>query len=360
MHRPYSPYKILAVFAFLALGWSLFAATSVNAQDLERRTEEDKVEKRLRFNQHVESILAEQAAREEFVARWSFLGSASAGYDNNVPLTSARQGDFYHEEDAQIAWTAEHSGIPNLFGAGDWGGRFYTVFRDYSDEDDFDYHTMRFTPFFKTSLNDHYLFDVAYTLESLRYIRDNQVNYIGHRGHVRLTEFLNPNFAQRFFFQYRMKDYIDRKAKSATNEELGIDRKDHRYRPGYELLFFPSKSTLAAISGMWIFNESNDLHRDFNDYQGWRINSYIYQKIDKNLTAIVSGGYQFKSYENRTFTGSQSPQRDHYFNVAGYLYMDLTDNTQLVFKYLYYQNYSLDPLQEYSASNVSLGVQLQF
>ena len=65
--------------------------------------------------------------------------------------------------------------------------------------------------------------------------------------------------AHRVHFQYRIKDYINRKAKSAVNTNLSGERKDDNYDAGYEILYFPDASTYASVMGAWLFNESNDL-----------------------------------------------------------------------------------------------------
>jgi len=358
--------SFFVVISTLSLLTLLYPSRDSLAQEQERQelrqTEEDKVEKRLRFNRYVEKLLVEKALKEQKKRKeeWSVSGTASVGYDNNVALDPRRDGDIFHEESFDGSLALPHSGIPDLLGPGDFGARITTDFRDYGDHDDFDYHTTRLKPFIKTTVFERLRLDVEYTLEYIRYIRNNQINYVGHRGKVKIMESLGDHLAHRFYFQYRIKDYIDRKAKSAVNTPLEAGRKDHNYEPGYELFFFPSTSTVAGATGAWVFNESNDLHRDFHDYQGYRLSSFLSQKFGDLFTWIIGGGYQYKTYESRTFTGSGSAERDHYFYVSSYVYVPINDHTQLVFKYLYGQNNSNSPIQEYSSSTSSLGINIRF
>jgi len=363
--RPTFPAKkaLALLLVFFALNLLLPHSKSF-AEQAERAdlTQEDKAEKRLRFNRYVEQALAERVAKrkKKEKEKWSFSGSAAFGYDNNVALDARRDGDTFHEETADLSFTMPHTGIPDLLGAGDFGAKFHTDFRDYSDHDDFDYNNMRLRPFFKTTVLNRYRLEVEYTLESLRYIRNNQINYVGHRGKARLMESLGKQLAHRVHFQYRIKDYIDRKAKSAVNTNLSGERKDDNYDAGYEILYFPDASTYASVMGAWLFNESNDLHRDFNDYQGYRISGFLYRKFAELFSWTIAGGYQFKAYDARTFTGSGSAQRDEYFYIANYVNVPLTDNTQLVFQHLYNQNASNNPIHDYSSSQMSLGLSVRF
>ena len=103
-----------------------------------------------------------------------------------------------------------------------------------------------------------------------------------------------------------------------------------------------------------------DLHRDFNDYQGYRISGFLYRKFAELFSWTIAGGYQFKAYDARTFTGSGSAQQDEYFYIANYVNVPLTDNTQLVFQHLYNQNASNNPIHDYSSSQMSLGLSVRF
>jgi len=314
----------------------------------------EKAMKRLQFNRYVERELALELAKKRKKI-WSIRGSAAYGYDNNVALNARRNGDDFHEETFEGTLKLDHEGIPHLLGSGTFGTKADTEFRDYNDDDEYDFHHFRLSPYVKTTLFDSLRLELEYQLQAIRYIRNNQVNYLSHGAKAMITQPMGPSVAHRFYFLYRFKDYIDRHQKSAEDTNLPGDRKDIAYEPGYSLLLHPQEPTYLGMTGSWKFNESNDLYVDFNDYQSYKFSAYVYRKVNEGISWVGAGGYERKDYESRTYLGLNQAQEDDYFYLASYLYFAIDDKSQFFLTYLYGQNDSTNPAYEYSSSTMTLG-----
>ncbi len=319
----------------------------------------EKAVRRLQFNRYVERELAVEMAKKRKKV-WSLRGSVAYGYDNNVALNSRRNGDDFHQETLEGTLKLDHEGIPHLLGSGTFGTKVDTDFRDYNDDDEYDFHHSRLSPYVKTSLFQTLNLDLEYQLRVNRYIRNNQVNYIGQGASATITQPMGPHIAHRFYFTYRFKDYSDRHQKSAENTNLDGDRRDSSYEPGYSLLVHPQEPIYLGITGAWKFNESNDLYVDFNDYEGYKISAYLYQKINQGISWVGAGGYERTDYESRTYLGLNQAQEDDYFYLVGYLYLTIDEKTEFFLTYLYAQNDSTNPAYEYSSSTMTLGLAVSF
>ena len=126
-------------------------------------TQDEKNQRRLQFNQYVETELAKVQQSSLFNDpdrdAWDILVGAQGGYENNVNLDAEREGDFFHEEFAEITRNFSHEGVGDFFGTGFYGAGLNTNYRSYGDEDTLDYHITTGRLFGESQLTPDFILD---------------------------------------------------------------------------------------------------------------------------------------------------------------------------------------------------------
>jgi hypothetical protein len=355
--------KSLILCIFLICSIDCYVALSVLAAET-TLTDEDKRAKRLKYSEYFEEELAkaELALEQTQVKPWNINAETYIGFDNNPALNSKRAGDFFHENFLEVKANLNHEGIVPPFGPGQWGVAFESLFLVYFEAQNFDYHNMYLKPYLTSSLGGNARLELEYELSAKRYIRDNQLNYIGQAVAATIKDQLSDTIQHHVDVNYANKEYSDRAALTPTGVASAAAREDRYLDVGYGLDFILGEKDLIGVSAAWKFNDSNDQDRDFNDYKGWRVNSYYFHKLLPTVSLIFAGGFDFTQYGKRTFAPNNSfeTERDNYFYVTSLTYIQISKSTQLVFSHLYNQNGSNDVGQEYSASTMKLGLVFSF
>ena len=338
---------------FLALFISAFyGIANAAVADL---TEEEKIEKRLQFNQFVEEELARAESERSSAGTdklWKFSSSSSYGYDSNVNLDSMRRGDGFFQQIFE-------GGAEKTWGPGRWRLKGSAEFFKYDNHESSDYRSLILAPSFETQIAPKTDFKLQYELNSFHYIQNADLNYLGHRLRPSISYQYNKKFTQTFYTLAEWKDFGTRKALTAADTDSDHLRSDKGYEAGTGLRFSPDTKKVLGVTVAYKTNDSNDLFHDFNDSEGMKLSGYAYFQLPRKFSTIAYGGYHFKKYEARTFlTGSDETQEDDFFYLGNSLYYDVSPSWQVVFSYLYKQNYSNDPAQTYSGYTLTAGMNL--
>lgn len=346
-----------------------FVPTLAYAEDSQSNTltEEQKNEKRLLFSQYVEEQFeqakkkkaeeAQAATQKPLITRVS----SSYGYDSNVNLDSSHRGDAFYQGSAEGSVEFGKSIALPLPWEGKSGVKWYTEVLAYESMEASDYHTSTITPFVEEKLSPQLNLKMTYDLNIVRYFNNDQLTYFGHKFKPTLTHYTTQHFSQNTFASYELKYFRDRRALSPSSLPLDGTRRDDYYESGYGVRYYPTDKTFMGITAAWKLNDSNDLYHDTNDYDGYKINGFIYQKFNDRVSAVGFVGYDRKNYPSKTFvTGSAVTEKDDFYYWGGYAYYDLNKNWQAFLSYLYKQNNSNDPAQEYVGYTSSGGFNLSF
>jgi len=351
--------KFLFIFT-LSVSFVCFGTRAEAAHGRTSLSQQEKTKKKQDLDTYFTSKIA--TARAEQAKEDSPLHiqlNTAMGIDNNTELDSTRKSDYFHEESANGIYIQPHEGLPGITGPGHWSLRGFTLFKDYFDVRELDYHFARGGFAIDTKVGPHFVFDASYHANWSRYIHDNPLTYFSHEMEYGMSFRSHGNQSHRGFTRFEYSDYTDRKALSTTLGFQEEDRKDDLFEIGYSWTMFPSDTLVLGNTVSWILNDSNDQLLDFNDYEAARINSFIWTQITEDLSWIVYGGYEYREYDDLIFVfGSTEPERDNSFYVGSNVSYTISSNTQLVLTYLYIQNDSNDRLQEYSGSTINLGLQI--
>ena len=340
------------------------------AADESALTQQEKIEKRLQFNQFVEEGLAREERRKiRRTARpaiaqpeknWSISATPSYGYDRNVNLDSQKKGDTFFEEavEGKISFQRPEA---SFLGAGRWGLRAGGDRLNYTHEKNANYQQLTAGAFMDSRLSEKLVFKLDYDLSHLDYPHDKQLKYLSNKFKPVLSYAWNDQWLQTFYHTYEFKDYSSRRALTADNLSQKKDRFDFYFESGTTLRFIPRKDRAFGGSLGYKRNNSNDLFHDFNDYEGLKTSCYAFFQLSSNASLIGFGGYDYKRYDARTFlVDSDRTQEDHFFYLGGTAYYDFCKYYQLFLSYLYKQNYSNAPAQSYSGYTLSAGFTSNF
>jgi hypothetical protein len=321
-------------------------------------TEAEKTEKRLQFNRYVEQQLAE--IQKEKVAkkkRWNFNFTGHWGYDTNVKLNNQRKGDAFHRENLDASWIDDHEGV----GPDQYGVRVYLEYTDYFKKDPFDSQQTIVSPFLKFNFTNTLSLKTEYNFRYSRYIHNNPLTYYGHGAKVTLTDTHWNNMMQSLYGSFERKGFSVRKALTDAGVNGDDERADFYDELGYGMNIFPDKRSVIGAIAAAKFNDSNDIYFDYNDYRGYKVTGFMYRELSKPLTWVLTGGYDYKRYDNRAFAaGSSAVERDYFYYLGNYFYYTIHPNAQIVVSYLYSQNFSNDRAQEYFSHVWTTGLSLTF
>lgn len=335
--------------------FSVFFFQSAAYSDL---TEEEKAQKRLQFNSYVEEELAKiEAARQAEAGEvdWFFTVEPSLSYDSNVNLDAEKQSSYYRELRSELGFKAPRGRFLCL-GPGKWGISAGADIVDYHEFDRLDARNSTAKAFMTAEVFNGVTLKLPYEFKSLYYPRNDQLDFLSHRVRPEIFHQINKLFSHYVYGSIRYKSYTDRRA--LTNANFASDneyRQDWTYEPGYGWRFILWESTVAGLSAAWQRNDSNDIFDRYNDYRGYKTGGYVYRRLWDRASIVGVGGYDLKDYDARRFSGDLV-ETDHFFYFGSYLYLDLSKKTQFVASYLYKQNNSSDPAQEYAGHLVTLGV----
>ena len=358
---------VLVVFFFPVISFFLPALAHADGSSIHTLNEEQKTEKRLLFNQYIEDELerarkkksseGQPPAKKNLISRVS----AAYGYDSNVNLDSSHRGDQFFQATAEGSFDfVRRANFPTPWEA-KMGLTGYAEYLAYESMEGSDYNSSTLSGFTEERLTPQSALKLQYDLNIVRYMNNDQLTYLGHKFKSTLMHYPTQHFSHNIFVSYERKDFRDRKALSVSDLPLDRLRKDDYYEAGYGTRYYPTDRTYLGATLAWKWNDSNDLFHDFSDYDGYKVNGFIYQKLTGRFSVVGFLGYDHKDYSARTFiTGSDRTEKDDFYYYGGYVYHDLNKNWQAFLSYLYKQNNSNDPAQEYVGYTSGAGLNLTF
>lgn len=318
----------------------------------EEETTEKTLEKRSDYKQYrVKGQVQTPQPKDRFKVKF-YLGAAE-GYDNNVFLDSSRKGDLYDEAVAACELSYELSERLILKAESDSSSMTYHRFSDYSLMDNDIALSLAYYPCQKMKV------ETGYDIDFVNYLRNENGTYYAQGPFASFRYSITPSTYLGTGYLYRLYDYDKRKIYDGTYRRLELTREDHRHEIMAEFAAIIGK-VYFKLKNVYYFNESNDGYMDYYDYQAEKVMGYIGAPLFKKAELVLSGGYQRKNFKSRKITTSSSKEHDDLMVLGGGLYYNLTPSSYINLSYTYRQNFSNDPIQEYSGSMSSIGLHYFF
>ena len=317
--------------------------------------EDDKLEQKRKELSSVSLNKKSPQTLPDSLKRFNFYLYAGAveGYDNNVFLNPARKGDLFDQ--AMLDVVAKYRITDNL------------NFKSSYNITSITYHEFTTLSMLNNDLAVSFEYyptknikiESGYDLYLADYLNNKEADVDSNGPFALVKYFINKNSyigARYSFGQYQ----YERNIRDASNNTSSIEREDHRHAVTAEGGTYIGDLFLK-VKNRYYFNESNDGYMDFYDYQANKTMAYASYPIIDKLSLNLKAGYKRKEYKSRTITtDSTKEEHDDLLLLGVGLYYELNKNLYLNANCNYRQNYSNDPIQEYSGTVSSVGISYTF
>ncbi len=282
------------------------------------------------------------------------------GYDNNVNLDSTRKGDTYSELALEVGYKQP---FKNDF---DITLDYYLSALSYHEVTDGSFYDSNLSVELEKEIFDSKAdLGLSSNFEYNYYPKDESSVYYAIEPKVFIQHNFNENVYQKVIYSFLFKEYTDRKTQDTAGADKAADRKDLRNTIAHELRAIVFDEYVLKLKNQYFFNNSNDQYLDYYDYYSYRVDATailpVFPLFFKDLYGLVNLGYQLRDYTARSLIDDTSrSEEDNFYNVISSLIYDLNDKLSLSFNYVYSQNESNEPSEEYSGSTFSLGFHYAF
>jgi len=287
---------------------------------------------------------------------WELWASSLAGYDTNVYLT-------HYDESASIFLQNSLSfhTKSRLFERCLLRLEYDLVAIDYLRFAEPDLSDHIFTAALDMQVTEELLWSVEYAYDFVGFPHDDASEYSVDEITSSLRHDISDRLYQKLAYSFFDKDYGKWKTRTADgNMKLG-DREDKRNAVEYELGYYLSDKTLIKSRNSFFRNNSNELYLDYYDYKALSTRASLVHIITDKIYALLDGGYQFKSYDNRVVSDKVSgDQRDHLLMGGASIYYDILKNLSLGTNFDYRKNFSNENGQKYTDYVISCGVYYKY
>jgi hypothetical protein len=286
--------------------------------------------------------------------KFKFILAGTAGYDNNVNLNSNRDGDSF---------------IQSFF-----KGSFITPLSEqtnakidlemmnllYAGEPELDMTRNGIRLGLDHKLSKELAFSTAYKLDSIEYYNSGKDDFLDNSIELKLTQQLPHKMFHSVGYDLLCRSYDKRYTRDALTGETDKTRNDLRNSVSYEIgKYF--KKDLVRLNVGYFNNDSNDPYLDYYDYDSYRFGATAIHLFNNKLSGMLSYSKQYRDYANRTLivdTDTTEFEKT-YMVTTGVLY-SLNKSLSFGVNYIYRQNNSNEPIDNYSGSIVSVTTYYKF
>jgi hypothetical protein len=315
--------------------------------------EEDTREKHKDIQQPIAKQTAAVSGIKDRLSYNFYLG-ALEGYDNNVYLDSGRKSDSFDQAMADAVFRYRVNDRLNIKALYNFTSITYHKFTDVSMLDNQISASLEYYPENRLKLEAGYLVDF------IDYFKDKDSDFIMDGPFAGARYYIDKKTYIAAMYNYSVYDYSRRKTRDSYNQITDITRKDKRNTIIAEFATYIGR-LFVKVKNTYFFNNSNDQYLDFYDYNSERINLYAAYPVTEKLVFLLNSGYQRKDFKSRTTTeDSSKKEHDNLMILGAGLSYKVLPACSVSLNYSYRQNYSNDPIQEYSGSIGTFGINLAF
>ncbi len=276
------------------------------------------------------------------------------GYDNNVFLDPSRKGDTFDQAMADITLRYRLTDKVDIKARYDFTSITYHEFTTLSMMDNDISASFEYYPHKQLRI------EAGYDVDFIDYFKNKDADFTADGPFAGVRYYVNKNAYVGAKYQYYFYDYKHRDIRDGTNNKIDITREDHRNNISAEAAVYMGKLFLK-LKNTYYFNESNDGYMDYYDYQSERVSLYTAYAVTKKLSLLLNGGYQYKDFKSRkTIDDPEKKEHDHLMRLGAGVNYEIIPSFYISANYTYRQNYSNNPIQEYSGSVTTAGISYFF
>ncbi len=276
--------------------------------------------------------------------RVKFSGEASQGigYETNPATASSHKGDTYEETSTYLTLSKK------LTATLDWSSSYSGSYLKYLDYGDGDYtdHTLtasklRWQP--RRMWRVESWLDVEYNY----YPTAKDSSYRNFKTVSRIRQNLFKSWYHQLQYEYFVRDYATKNARTGGGTETLSNRADRRNRLRYKVGTTVKKALLSVENDLYR-NDSNDARSDFYDYDVWKLTGSASGNATKKLYLSGTFAFERKNYRSRKVTGIDAEGRydDKYSITSGASY-DVNKTWKVAYDFSFDHLGSNEPTGEY-------------
>ncbi len=285
---------------------------------------------------------------------YHFYAGAHEGYDNNVFLDPSRKGDVFDQAMADIIARYRLTDQLDVKAHYDFTSITYHEFTVLSLIENDISASLEYYPHKRVRI------EMGYDVDFVDYFKNKSGDFTTNGPFAGIKYYIDKNTYVSATYQYYFYNYKHRDIRNSSNNKINTTREDHRNNVTGEVVTHLGKF-FVKLKNTYYFNDSNDEYMDYYDYQSNRINLYTAYPVTEKLSVLLSGGYQYKDFKSRTITtDSGKKEHDNLMTLGGGINYKLLSAFYVSANYTYRQNYSNDPLQDYSGSVSTVGINYFF
>jgi hypothetical protein len=210
-------------------------------------------------------------------------------------------------------------------------------------------------------VTDFLTWSADYTADFVDYPHDKASEYTMNKVGTGLRHDITDRLYHKIAYSFSYKDYPKWRTRNDDGYRFLGNRKDTRNTIEHQLGFYPIDRTFIRTDNTIYFNNSNDPYLDYYDYMVLKTKATIVHLITDSLYGSVNGGYQYKSYRNRSLSDDGADdQRDHLIMGGASIFYDIMPNVSIGTSFDYRKNFSNEGEQKYTDYIVSSGVYARF
>lgn len=278
----------------------------------------------------------------------------SEGYESNVNLDGARDGDYFTEESATVVVGPRITSW--LRGEVAWN-LLNTHYQEMTDSNLW-MNTVSAT----AQLQPHRAvrLDAGYEYALLNFPDDTGSSFSDHRVKTALFLAQAAWLTHRIGWTYQAREYDTRKARDADGAAIaGANRQDDRHTGSYELqLRFPKTS--VKIGGETSRNFSNERFQDYYDWDAVKLRLAVTRVLSAVWLGTLAASQEYRAYHRRNVPAINEAERDTLFTLGGSLVYQLTPHATVTYSVTYRHQDSNDPRLDFTDWINQLGVTLSF
>ena len=310
------------------------------------------------------SAIKEEKAEERLEARglaktepdYKLFSTAEIffGYDSNPNLTPEGKGDMFEQFIYSLDFTKPFSKTLKFTFDYDLDVINYNEITDVSN----------ILNHFRLGLHKKFSFCTVgggYDLGILYYPKDESENFLFHKAFI----YAKKNFSRRLYhklqLEYGFKHFTDKKALGQFYfPRQDNNQQDERFAAAYDIGYRATPKLTIRFKNKFYLNDSNAIFLDFHDYIAHRHALSMDYKVLQRLYLLGKFDYRRKEYKERRVVLGTSKQKDNLYTATAGVMYKLTDKDSVSLYYIYRNNDSNEPLEEYTENVVTCGWQHNF
>ena len=283
-----------------------------------------------------------------------YLATLTQGYDSNVWLDSRRDGDGYMQLFFRPTFTsAINDKLKGIL-------EYEVMSLMYMTESNADLLTNTLGVGTDYEISKDLKFSTMYRFSSTELIHSGEDDFLDNSLELKLAQKLPNKIFHNLSYELMYKNYQERKLRTSSAVLSEKEREDERHTAAYEIgKYFPND--LFKVKFQYYNNDSNEAFLKFYDFDSYKIGASLTHLFNKKFFCYASFSRQWRDFRSRTLSlDANFKEWDRTYLAVLALYYNLSKQMTLGFNYTYRENWSNEPLENYSGSLISVSTSYKF